>query len=126
MENYRKILGRNVRATRRELGWSQEDLAFETDIDRTYISGIERGVRNPSLDMLVKLAKTLKTTPNQLLVGIRGDPRRDSSVTPSEGVPVDYAANLGRALSTNRKNRVLRLPATKIPAISRRQAARPP
>jgi transcriptional regulator with XRE-family HTH domain len=67
MESYRKILGRNVRAARKDLGWSQEDLAFETDIDRTYISGIERGIRNPSLDMLVRLAKTLKTTPSGLL-----------------------------------------------------------
>lgn len=39
------------------MGWSQEDLAFETEIDRTYISGIERGVRNPSLDMIVKLGE---------------------------------------------------------------------
>jgi transcriptional regulator with XRE-family HTH domain len=67
METYRKILGRNVRAARKEMGWSQEDLAFETEIDRTYISGIERGVRNPSLDMIVKLAKTLKVTPAKLL-----------------------------------------------------------
>jgi transcriptional regulator with XRE-family HTH domain len=67
MESYRKILGRNVRTARKALGWSQEQLAFETDIDRTYISGIERGVRNPSLDMLVKLAKTLKTSPSNLL-----------------------------------------------------------
>jgi transcriptional regulator with XRE-family HTH domain len=67
MESYRKILGRNVRTARKALGWSQEQLAFETDIDRTYISGIERGVRNPSLDMLVKLAKTLKTSPPELL-----------------------------------------------------------
>lgn len=49
------------------MGWSQEELAFETDIDRTYISGIERGVRNPSLDMIAKLAKTLKTSPAKLL-----------------------------------------------------------
>jgi transcriptional regulator with XRE-family HTH domain len=67
METYRKILGRNVRAARKEMGWSQEDLAFETEIDRTYISGIERGVRNPSLDMIVKLAKTLRVTPARLL-----------------------------------------------------------
>jgi transcriptional regulator with XRE-family HTH domain len=60
-------MGRNVRVARKDLGWSQEDLAFETDIDRTYISGIERGVRNPSLDTLVKLAKTLKMTPANLL-----------------------------------------------------------
>ena len=62
-----KSWGRNVRAARKDLGWSQEDLAFETDIDRTYVSGIERGVRNRSLDMLVKLAKTLKMTPAGLL-----------------------------------------------------------
>lgn len=49
------------------MGWSQEDLAFETEIDRTYILGTERGVRNPSLDMIVKLAKTLRVTPNRLL-----------------------------------------------------------
>jgi transcriptional regulator with XRE-family HTH domain len=42
-------------------------LAFATDIDRTYISGIERAVRNPSLDLIVKLAKALKTTPAELL-----------------------------------------------------------
>lgn len=51
----------------KDLGWSQEDLAFEPDIDRTYISGVERGVRNPSLDMLVKLAKTLRMMPSKLL-----------------------------------------------------------
>ena len=67
MESYRKILGRNVRTARKALGWSQEELAFETDIDRTYISGIERGVRNPSLDMIAKLAKTLKSSPARLL-----------------------------------------------------------
>jgi len=49
------------------LRWSQEDLAFETDIDRTCIYEIERGVRNPSLDMLVKLAKALKMTLPDLL-----------------------------------------------------------
>ena len=67
MESYRRVLGRNVRAARKLRGWSQEELAFETDIDRTYISGIERGVRNPSLDMIAKLAKTLKTSPAKLL-----------------------------------------------------------
>ena len=42
-------------------------LALETNIDRTYISGIERAKRNPSLELIVKLAKRLKTTPGKLL-----------------------------------------------------------
>ena len=45
----------------------QEALALETNIDRTYISGIERAKRNPSLELIVKLAKRLKTTPGKLL-----------------------------------------------------------
>jgi transcriptional regulator with XRE-family HTH domain len=73
MENYRRIVGENVRAARKALGWSQEDLAFETDIDRTYISGIERGIRNPSLDMLVVLARRLKITPAALLTPAAGE-----------------------------------------------------
>lgn len=67
MADYAKILAANVRARRIELLLSQEALALETDIDRTYISGIERAKRNPSLDLIVKLAKRLKTTPGKLL-----------------------------------------------------------
>jgi transcriptional regulator with XRE-family HTH domain len=40
---------------------------LETDIDRTYISGIEQGKRNPSLTLIAKLAKRLRTTPGKLL-----------------------------------------------------------
>ena len=67
MADYVKILAANVKARRKELDLSQEALALETDIDRTYISGIERAKRNPSLDLIVKLAKRLKTTPGKLL-----------------------------------------------------------
>jgi transcriptional regulator with XRE-family HTH domain len=67
MADYAKILAANVKAKRRELLLSQEALALETNIDRTYISGIERAKRNPSLDLIVKLAKRLKTTPGKLL-----------------------------------------------------------
>jgi transcriptional regulator with XRE-family HTH domain len=67
MENYKRILGRNVRNAREALQLSQEELGHEIDIDRTYISGIERGVRNPSLDVIAKIAHRLKTTPAALL-----------------------------------------------------------
>jgi transcriptional regulator with XRE-family HTH domain len=67
MENYKRILGRNVRNAREALQLSQEELGHEIDVDRTYISGIERGVRNPSLDVIAKIAHRLKTTPAALL-----------------------------------------------------------
>jgi len=67
MLDYRKIFGRNVRQTRKAVGLSQEALALEIGIDRTYISGIERGVRNPSLDVIVKIAERLDIAPATLL-----------------------------------------------------------
>ncbi len=67
VENYRNVLARNVRARRENLGLTQEQLGFETGLDRTYISGIERGVRNPSLDVIAKIASALDTSPSDLL-----------------------------------------------------------
>ena len=67
MLDYRRILAENLKAARKALNLSQEELALEADIDRTYISGIERGSRNPSLTMISKLAERLKTTPAALL-----------------------------------------------------------
>lgn len=67
MADYRRILAENVKAARDLLDLSQEELADEAKIDRTYISGIERGKRNPSIDLLARLAEALKTTPAALL-----------------------------------------------------------
>jgi transcriptional regulator with XRE-family HTH domain len=52
-------LANNVKKHRKQVGLSQEELAFQCDIDRTYISKVERGVANPSLLILVKIAETL-------------------------------------------------------------------
>jgi transcriptional regulator with XRE-family HTH domain len=76
MVDYRRIFGENVRIVRKALSVSQEDLGLDTDIDRTYISGIERGVRNPSLDVIVKIARHLKTTPAALLTPPDRKPRK--------------------------------------------------
>lgn len=54
-----RVLGGNVKALRLAHGLSQEELAFQTDLDRTYISQIERGVSNPSVLVLLKISVTL-------------------------------------------------------------------
>ena len=63
-------MGSLVRQHRSILGISQEELALRADLDRTYISGIERGVRNPSLTSLVALAGGLDMNLSQLLEGL--------------------------------------------------------
>lgn len=55
-----KTVGNNLAKIRKEQGLSQEELAFECDLHRTYISGIERGVRNPTIVTLDKIARVLK------------------------------------------------------------------
>ena len=55
-----KKFGEKIRAERARTGKSQEDLAFTSGLDRTYISGIERGIRNPSLKNIGKIAKALQ------------------------------------------------------------------
>ena len=59
--------GRAVRARREALQLSQEELGFDADLDRTYISGIERGVRNPSMKSILRVCRALKTSPSTLL-----------------------------------------------------------
>jgi len=63
----RKKFGERVRLRREELGLSQEEFAFQSGIHRTYVSGIERGVRNPSLTMVERIAKALGVTSGELI-----------------------------------------------------------
>ncbi|WP_436082768.1 helix-turn-helix domain-containing protein [Pararhizobium sp. LjRoot235] len=62
MENVRAILARNIKAARKRLSLSQEELADRAEIDRTYVSGIERQVRNPTITIVAKFAQALETT----------------------------------------------------------------
>lgn len=64
------ILGQNVRRLRKEMGLSQEALAAAASFDRTYISMIERGVRNPSLLNVCSLANALNVGICELLEGL--------------------------------------------------------
>jgi transcriptional regulator with XRE-family HTH domain len=63
----RRRVGLNVRRIREERGLSQEGLAFECDLHRTYVSGIERGIRNPTVTSLQRIAKALRVAPAALL-----------------------------------------------------------
>jgi transcriptional regulator with XRE-family HTH domain len=67
MQDWRAILGRNVHRLRRRKGLTQEDLAFEAQIDLTYMGGIERGKRNPSLLVMARIAKALSVPLTKLL-----------------------------------------------------------
>ena len=59
--------GRVLRAKRKEVGLSQEALALEAGIDRNFVSLMERGLNQPSLSTVFKLAKALKVEPASLL-----------------------------------------------------------
>jgi transcriptional regulator with XRE-family HTH domain len=66
-KDVQKRLGERLRARRESLGLSQEDLALEADVDRTYVSMIERGLGNVSLKVLYQLATILKIDVKALL-----------------------------------------------------------
>jgi transcriptional regulator with XRE-family HTH domain len=65
--DWRAIVGENVRRLRQERGLTQEQLSFEAQIDLTYVGGIERGRRNPSLMVMIRLAAALDVDPERLL-----------------------------------------------------------
>jgi transcriptional regulator with XRE-family HTH domain len=63
----RQRVGANVRKFRKQRGVSQEELAFESGLHRTYVSGVERGVRNPTVVILERIAAALKVESSKLL-----------------------------------------------------------
>jgi transcriptional regulator with XRE-family HTH domain len=64
---YLAALGRALRRRREGLGLSQEQLGFDAELDRTYVSGLERGVRNPTVKTLVRVCRVLGCQPSSLL-----------------------------------------------------------
>jgi transcriptional regulator with XRE-family HTH domain len=61
--------GLRIKELRLNASLSQEALAAECTLDRTYISGIERGQRNPSFKNIIRIAKALNVSPAQLFEG---------------------------------------------------------
>jgi transcriptional regulator with XRE-family HTH domain len=62
------LLGANVRHHRKLKGMSQEELALEAGMERSYVSDLERGTRNPSVRALGRLADALGVQPHELLL----------------------------------------------------------
>lgn len=60
--------GRNLRAYRMQRQLSQEDLGEIAGLHRTYISGLERGIRNPSIRIVAQIAAALEIEPGDLLM----------------------------------------------------------
>lgn len=60
-------LGKKVKEWREYRGLTQEELGYETGLDRGYISGVERGVRNPTVRSLEKIAKALHIRVSDLI-----------------------------------------------------------
>ena len=52
----RKKFGKRLRALREERGWSQEEFADRAGLHRTYVSAVERGVKNPTVSVIAKIA----------------------------------------------------------------------
>jgi transcriptional regulator with XRE-family HTH domain len=63
----RQRLAANMKRLRKERGWSQEALADEAGLDRTYISGIERVLKNPTVTVIERVAAALSCPLGNLL-----------------------------------------------------------
>ena len=68
MRDWKATFGKNVRRLRQQRKLTQEQLAFDSEIDLTYVGGIERGKYNPSLLVIIRIAKALKVAPEKLLI----------------------------------------------------------
>jgi transcriptional regulator with XRE-family HTH domain len=74
----REVFARNLRQLRHERGLSQEALAHDSGVDRTYISALERAVYSATIDMVGKIAAVLEVEPAELLKTPAKSTRRKS------------------------------------------------
>ena len=63
----RVLFGKRVAYLRKQIGWSQEKLALESGIARSYLGGVERGQRNIALINIFRIAEALSVDPSELM-----------------------------------------------------------
>src|ERR1700712_4794685 len=73
--DFGKHFGQNLAAHRKEAGLSQEELGFRANLHRTEVGMLERGIRLPRIDTLIKVAGSLGVPPGDLLKGLDWTPR---------------------------------------------------
>lgn len=78
MKNLLVSLGKRIRALRSEKGWSQETLAFECGLHRTYLGHVELGRKNISFNNLVTISATLGVTLSELFAGLEAGTEQPS------------------------------------------------
>ena len=72
MASLDSLVGQAIAQQRHALGLSQERLAHDCDLHRTYISQLERGVKSPTLRVFFKIANVLKLKPSELMRRVEG------------------------------------------------------
>jgi transcriptional regulator with XRE-family HTH domain len=78
-DEFGRQFGNNLARLRKALGLSQEELGFRAALHRTEIGMLERGIRLPRVDTMIKLCGSLGCEPNQLCSGLSWTPREASS-----------------------------------------------
>ena len=64
------LFGREIARLRKRIGLSQEELGFRAEVHRTYISQLERGLKSPTLSMILKLSRALKASASKLVATV--------------------------------------------------------
>jgi transcriptional regulator with XRE-family HTH domain len=94
-----RAIGKVVRRSRDGLGWSQADLAEQVDTSVEFVSMLERGARMPSVPTLVRLAKTLRVSVDELVGWERGTrTEHEALVALVQAVPPDVLPVVARML----------------------------
>lgn len=73
MRSVNDAVGRAISKLRKNLRLSQEELADRAGVHRTYVSQLERGIKSPTLVVLIKIARALDTKPSRLLRSIEDE-----------------------------------------------------
>jgi transcriptional regulator with XRE-family HTH domain len=69
-----EVLGKRIEHLRKQKGWSQLDLSLESDVNKNYICDLEKGRRNPSLEILERIAIALNISLEELFKGVQTIP----------------------------------------------------
>lgn len=78
----RRLVGENFARLRKARGLTQEQVSDRSGFSQQYLSGLEKGYRNPTVITLFELANCLETTPDEFLRGIKSDTQTEPSPSP--------------------------------------------